>query len=182
MNIDSRAEELIDNALLARKEAAFHRHEMACESPIEKLLRAAFIAYEIYPTNWINLKYMDRQGLKFDEVQKIDFRFFDHWMCLVFPQVVIDNYRVDFLAVAGVDPGTERFKQHYLAIECDGHEFHEKTKEQAARDKARDRHLTLKHIPVMRFTGSEIWRDPDKCRWEALDYFEEHFMPGQWAA
>jgi very-short-patch-repair endonuclease len=50
-----------------------------------------------------------------------------------------------------------------VAIECDGHEFHERTKEQAARDKARDRALTAAGWRVLRFTGSEIWKSPERC-------------------
>lgn len=50
-----------------------------------------------------------------------------------------------------------------VAVECDGHEFHERTKEQAARDKARDRSLVAAGWQVLRFTGSEIWADPGKC-------------------
>ncbi len=46
-----------------------------------------------------------------------------------------------------------------VAIECDGHEFHEKTKEQAKRDKAKDRYLQSKGWIIARFTGSEIVKD-----------------------
>lgn len=45
-----------------------------------------------------------------------------------------------------------------LAIECDGHDFHEKTKEQARRDKSRDRLLMANGIHTIRFTGSEVFR------------------------
>jgi cysteinyl-tRNA synthetase len=48
---------------------------------------------------------------------------------------------------------------------------------QAARDKARDRYLLGRHIPVMRFTGSEVWRAPDECVQEIVGYFEEKVMP-----
>jgi very-short-patch-repair endonuclease len=47
-----------------------------------------------------------------------------------------------------------------VAIECDGHDFHEKTKEQARKDKRRDRVFLAEGLPVLRFTGSEIHRDP----------------------
>jgi hypothetical protein len=59
------------------------------------------------------------------------------------------------------------FKDHHdelrpIAIECDGHEFHEKTRWQAEHDKRRDRYLALHSIVMFRFTGTEIWRDPGK--------------------
>lgn len=81
------------------------------------------------------------------------------------PQVVIGSFRVDFLILSrsGLDGVTG------LAIECDGHEFHEKTKEQAARDKARDRELSALGHRVVRFTGSEIWRDPFRCADDVFD-------------
>jgi hypothetical protein len=53
-----------------------------------------------------------------------------------------------------------------IAVECDGHDFHEKTKEQAAADKARDREIVAAGITVLRFTGSEIWKDAEKCAQE----------------
>jgi len=50
-----------------------------------------------------------------------------------------------------------------VAIELDGHDFHERTKEQAAKDKSRDRDLQAAGWRVLRFTGSEVWRDPKRC-------------------
>lgn len=50
-----------------------------------------------------------------------------------------------------------------IVVECDGHDYHERTKEQAARDKARDRAMQRLGYTVIRFTGSEIWRDPVGC-------------------
>ena len=48
-------------------------------------------------------------------------------------------------------------------IECDGHEFHERTKEQAERDRSRDRAVQLAGVIALRFTGREIWRDVGVC-------------------
>lgn len=87
-------------------------------------------------------------------------------------QVQIGNYRVDFVvsawtwgSVASTDEptvvGEPRWRK--LVIECDGHDFHERTKEQAARDRSRDRALNAAGFDVFRFTGSELWRDPWGC-------------------
>lgn len=54
------------------------------------------------------------------------------------------------------------------AIELDGHEFHERTKEQARRDKSRDRFLVSEGWRVLRFTGSEIYNGPDSCAQEIV--------------
>lgn len=50
-----------------------------------------------------------------------------------------------------------------LAIYADGHEFHERTKQQAQRDRSIDRKLQKLGFVVFRFTGSEIYRNIDKC-------------------
>lgn len=86
-------------------------------------------------------------------------------MIFAAPQVQIGEYRVDFLFVA------ERYPPEppiYVAVECDGHDFHDKTKEQAARDKSRDRDLLAHGVMVMRFTGSELWADACACADEVL--------------
>ena len=97
--------------------------------------------------------------------------FRDSEATMIQPQVGLavgkKEYRMDFL-IDRIDCFDER---HFpietsIAVECDGHAFHEKTKEQAARDKSRDRAIQSKGIYVMRFTGSEINKDPMKCALE----------------
>lgn len=44
-----------------------------------------------------------------------------------------------------------------VVFEADGHDFHEKTKEQAKHDKERDRFMQSKGVSVYRFTGSEVY-------------------------
>ena len=51
----------------------------------------------------------------------------------------------------------------FFAVELDGHDFHERMKEQATRDKSRDRLLTSSGWSPIRFSGSEVWRDPARC-------------------
>lgn len=81
------------------------------------------------------------------------------------PQVQCGPYRVDFLFVV------ESFsdKPFLVAVECDGHDFHERTKEQAQRDKSRDRELAAMGVQVLRYTGSEITRNARACVIEVLD-------------
>src|SRR5262249_21647095 len=74
-------------------------------------------------------------------------------------QVRIAKYTVDFLAMFW----DCRNLIMPIAIECDGHDFHERTRQQAWHDKRRDRFFASNSIFVMRFTGSEIIRDPDEC-------------------
>ena len=78
---------------------------------------------------------------------------------VVFPQVQIAKYTADFFAMFW----DRRDLIMPIAIECDGHEFHERTPQQAQHDKRRDRFFASNSIFVMRFTGSEIRRDPIEC-------------------
>lgn len=75
-------------------------------------------------------------------------------------QYQVGRYRADFLLVG--------FNGAAIIVECDGHNFHERTKEQAARDRQRDRDLQAAGFIVLRFTGSELWADPMKCGREAI--------------
>lgn len=70
------------------------------------------------------------------------------------PQKKFGRYTVDFYLSYVTGTGLAEF-----VIECDGHDYHERTKEQAVHDKKRDRYFTEKGYIVLRFTGSEIYKD-----------------------
>jgi very-short-patch-repair endonuclease len=116
------------------------------ESPIEQLLAMALA------------RQSDVQGI----IHRADN---DNFM--INPQHEIEigdkRYRVDFLVSIIMDR-----KQREIVIECDGHEFHERSKFQATKDKQRDRLLQSAGYRVFRYTGSEIWKDPDKCAREVF--------------
>lgn len=90
-----------------------------------------------------------------------------HLMADVFfwRQYEVLDWKVDFLIGMEVERGRPRF----LVVECDGHEFHERTKEQAAKDRSRDRRLQDAGYRIHRYTGSEIYRDPLKCAGDTLE-------------
>jgi very-short-patch-repair endonuclease len=89
----------------------------------------------------------------------------------IYPQVSIGPYRADIYFEVF---DSETLKCWFrLDIECDGHEFHERTKDQAARDKRRDRWFQAKGISVARFTGSEIWASPSDCADQIWDTFSQ---------
>lgn len=82
-------------------------------------------------------------------------------------QAEVGSYRADFLLALNQWGGAAS-----VVVEVDGHDFHEKTKAQAARDKKRDRAFVHAGLKVLRFTGSEVHRDPDATAreaWEQLD-------------
>lgn len=72
-----------------------------------------------------------------------------------YQQAHVGRYRVDFLFLV-----QHEGKRHFVVVECDGHDYHERTKEQASHDKARDRWMASQDISILRFTGSEIFKDP----------------------
>jgi very-short-patch-repair endonuclease len=115
----------------------------SCQSPIEQLLGIAL-------------------NQKMDKILKI---YTVNYFLL--PQETIktnnNTYRVDFLARVHYEG-----KAHDFVIECDGHEFHQKTKEQVKKDKKRDRDLTMEGYTVIRFTGSEIVQSPFLCARETI--------------
>lgn len=90
------------------------------------------------------------------------------WLWRVTPQFKVGAYKVDFLVECSLCPDKK------LAVECDGHDFHEKTKAQAQHDKSRDRCLLSNGVATMRFTGSEIFNDPCGCVLEVARYFQQH--------
>ncbi len=80
-----------------------------------------------------------------------------HWR--ITPQARIDGFRVDFL----IEVFSDNLR---VVIECDGHAYHERTKAQAKKDRARDRDLQAMGYMVLRYTGSEIFTDPWGCAFD----------------
>lgn len=114
----------------------------ADESPIEGLMgRALLIAHRLGLASGLVIGKGDEADVIFKQ------------------QAPVDRYRVDFLlSVRCYLP-----ERTGIVVECDGHDFHERTKEQAAKDKSRDRRLAELGYVVLRFTGSEIYRNPLAC-------------------
>ncbi len=89
----------------------------------------------------------------------------ENWHFLVTPQFQWQGYRIDFCL---------RTKDGQVVfIECDGHDFHERTKEQAERDRSRDRAIQAAGIPILRFTGREIWRDAADVFGEIMSFLAD---------
>jgi len=69
----------------------------------------------------------------------------------IYPQHKVGKYSLDFA-----------IPEKMIAIELDGHEYH-KTKYQRTHDAQRDRWLYGQGWHVLRFTGTEIYKNLDKC-------------------
>lgn len=148
-----------------------------CESPIEQLMLIALLymeapLYEVPPDiGWTRPRATDEQY----EAGRFD-RDWANGGVVIHPQHQIGSYRVDFLIVAKF---TATGRHHKIVVECDGHDYHERTKEQAQRDKSPDRALQADGYQVFRFTGSEIWRDPDRCAKEIQDHLTNSEYQGR---
>jgi very-short-patch-repair endonuclease len=130
-----------------------------CESPIEVMLGCSILLHDrIDPFTRGN-------GIIICGPNEIDSYREDKW--LLVPQYNWEGYRIDF----AVRASHYRFK--WVFIECDGHNFHERTKEQAAKDRQKDRDIQASGFPVLRFTGSEIYRSPDEAGNAFFDFLEQ---------
>jgi very-short-patch-repair endonuclease len=115
-----------------------------CESPIEQMLS-------------IELETAQRQG-KFDIPLLVDVIGFEKQKIIVCGD---KKYRADIAIPVKYWNGFKMF-----LIECDGYEFHQKTKEQVAKDNERMRDLQLAGYIIIRFSGSEIYHKAPRCACE----------------
>lgn len=116
-----------------------------CESPIEQLLSIQLSSIGLERINLYN---------PFINVIQIE------------KQKIIEcggnKYRVDFLIPVWYrNQGGKMF-----VIECDGYEFHQKTKEQVENDNIRQRNLQKEGYEVIRFSGTEIYHNSYNCALE----------------
>lgn len=127
-----------------------------CESPIEQLVAAAFMARWGFEAAVVMQRFATEGGSGVTHQDRTTAG--GGYEVIALEQQFTINAplaaRLDFV----VHPYVGRTWR--IAIECDGHDFHERTAEQAERDRSRDRALTATGWSVLRFTGREIWRDP----------------------
>jgi very-short-patch-repair endonuclease len=132
-----------------------------CESPIEAL----FLAVAMTEMGFGDCRYEDYDKCVTD-LEKLGLqahRRLWSWElhCMLLPQAPVDRFRIDFAMWS---------EYHgWFAIELDGHDFHERTKAQASRDKAKDRGLVRLGFKVIRYTGSDVFRDPYACWRDVVD-------------
>lgn len=162
-----------------------------CESPIESVMFSALLAAAALRT--LRISVVRRGGrvidIAMDGLESNDIT----ERLVIVPQIQIGDYRCDFLLIyetSWPEPGdglgeghkahprnvprvVRRHDKFRMVIECDGHNFHERTKAQAKRDRKRDRILQSLGYVVFRFTGSEIWRNPLQCANQAIEYLED---------
>lgn len=129
--------------------------ETSCESPIEHMLVTALVRRRTEQMSiCAHMQDIEISLCKFPDVR-----------LAVALQAEVKPYRFDILLGVRIDSVIS-----WLVVECDGHDWHDRTKEQAAHDRSRDRALQRAGFDVFRFTGREIWRDGDKCADEIFQW------------
>jgi very-short-patch-repair endonuclease len=156
---------------------------------------------DIYPTNYaVNVVAVKLWGLVGSPIEFIlDLAIFKKldeqpgWKCWVYSvdeyrQVVVEQTdtepalfalvpQLPINEVGDVDLGvfipSISKRRPVVIVECDGHEFHERTPEQASNDRRRDRRLQRYRIPPLRFTGTDIVRASEEYAREIVNFIGE---------
>lgn len=123
---------------------------MWCGSPVEEMFLAALLSSD----RAVNVVLLDPEGNRHFLTDNPDYpeRY------LVQPQFRVGRYRCDFLI-------TMKWNEYQtsVVVEIDGHEFHEKTKQQVSKDKARERSIVSSGYRVLRFSGSDVFNNALPC-------------------
>lgn len=142
------------------------------ESPIEQLFLTACLGFlwvdgETY-CNWAAVHALERNRppTQIDGFKRILVHSYTGALMFVQPTLQLDGLQIrpDFLVCT---------MGQVLMVELDGHEFHERTKEQSTRDKSRDRVLQSLGWRAYRYSGSEIWADACKAVLEITDICQQ---------
>lgn len=157
---------------------------MATRSPIEAMLRDAIrsrcpagVMLDDY-TDDPSMPVFDGgvvfksgiEGARLSVFGERDHALLTSWVAM-YSNVQVNRFRADLILECDANSG-----DGWLAIECDGFEFHDRTVAQASRDRHRDRSLMALGIPTIRFTGSEIHHDSDSCAvevWSLVSRIQE---------
>lgn len=164
MNTDDKIAKFRNEHMAAAGAHFDHWLKSVAESPIEQLLLACMFANDWGPnehpfSNHYHLhKEVSEMGLKPTPWILAA----DGAACFCVLQLPVTfgplSYRADFAFLGTSAPGDAPVR---ICVELDGHDFHERTKEQASRDKRRDRAFAANGWTMLRFTGSDVFRDPE---------------------
>jgi very-short-patch-repair endonuclease len=120
------------------------------ESPIEEILRAA----------------LEKKMLEYNLLWYIESQ----------TEIECKNsniYRADFTIWYDKLVNRELKEDFALVVECDGYEFHQKTKKQVEKDNKREYDLKMNGWEIYRFSGSEIYNEPMECADKIIKYVIE---------
>jgi very-short-patch-repair endonuclease len=119
-----------------------------CGSPIEQILLAPLVWVAYGPEKKL-VEIWDAAAYSAKPLNDV----------VIAPQYHIGKHRVDFAIFVNIIANEEI----RIAIECDGHDHHEKTKIQVARGNSRRCDLQIAGWRPLTFSGSQIWQDRNRC-------------------
>lgn len=131
----------------------------------------AFYNFEEYiecesPSEIIFYYYFDKELI--ENIEK-----YKKYTFTVYPQYELQvgrkRYFADFLICCHAEDAFD-LAESQVIVECDGHEFHEKTKLQVKQRNERDYNLKMEGYEVIHFSGSEIYNESQKCAKKVIEY------------
>lgn len=140
--------EILDNILSINCDLLYKK----CQSPIEKIF---IFAYDIVVAN---------EDFLINEV-----------FYLTSQKRISANghkYCADFYFDTDELPNVVYEHELKLVVECDGHDFHEKTKEQVEKTNQRNFDLQKEGYEILHFSGSQIYQNPIKCASAVFEYIK----------
>lgn len=153
-----------------------------CNSPIETLFYLAFFIYDQeycrttgkINTDYSHFGYTLKSFLGLDKQYEINVDgkkyISDFGVTLIDVKCTYDeNGKLNII---------DNSKDLRILIECDGHEFHQKTKKQVEYDNERQLALQTAGYEVIRFSGSQIYKDPLGCAEKAYEYIVSRIERG----
>lgn len=115
-------------------------------SPPEQLWYAAAVRYRL--SEWASIHPQHPIDQYRADFMLNPLSYFVDSTCPLYPQVLLEQ----------IDKSCARF-----VIEIDGFEWHDKTPEQAEKDKRRERHIVQCGYKVLRYAAREVLSDPMAC-------------------
>jgi very-short-patch-repair endonuclease len=117
--------------------------------------------------------------------------FYDGWTCRVYSEheyrqalaeqkinsgsfIMVPQWSVNEVGLVDLAvfiPGLDH-RGPIVVVECDGHQFHERTAEQASKDRRCLRNLQRLGIPVLPFTGTDVVRGSEEFAQEIAEFID----------
>lgn len=121
-------------------------------TPIEQIYSVAFLTYN--QTNW---SAKSEKRILFEITPQAEIKIDDK------------RYKADFLINSFICKDGSKILEKPIIVECDGYEYHS-TKEQRNADTERENDFKMKGYQVIRFTGSQIYKDAYLCIMQTIKF------------
>jgi hypothetical protein len=153
-------------------------------------------AFTNYPANVVACKLWGLTGSPTESILTLALfnklsHFYEGWICRVYSEheyrqalaeakidggsfVIVPQWsvkEVGLVDLAVFIPGLDH-RRPIVVVETDGHQFHERSPEQASKDRRRLRNLQRLGIPVYPFTGTDVVRSSEESAQEIVEFID----------